>query len=214
MSPHSRVRPSHTTGVDIVREVRPSQVRFHEKNGPTMLMTMVASAAALLGSMTGITPTGPAYPTAGDGAPTPLTSQLYITAAANKVTAKESSPIRKCFREFCEQVVSVPAGAALTWDHYANNQVGHRWYYVTYEKPGVKAPYHGWMYCENITAPCSPQTSSGGPPSKPAPGSPPNGKAATPPAPQAPKPPVTDLHHTDPGNNPPPPPLTDKHHTG
>jgi hypothetical protein len=178
-----------------------------------MLMAMAASAAALLGSLSGIG-ASPAYPTTGDSAPIPLTNQLHVSAAANKVTAKGNSPIRKCFREFCEQVVSVPAGAPLTWDHYANNQVGHRWYYVTYQKPGVNPPYHGWIFCENITAPCSPETHSGGPPNKPAPGNPTNGKAAAPPAPKAPKPPVTDLHHTDPGNNPPPPPLTDKHHTG
>jgi hypothetical protein len=126
-----------------------------------VLMATVASTVALLGALGGIVSPDPTQLATGAGTLAPPTTQTYIAAAANYTQAKNNGPIRECFGENCKPVGWLQTGLEMTWDHFANNQEGHRWYYVTSFHTSQNGhvvtnnpPVKGWIYCENITAPC------------------------------------------------------------
>jgi hypothetical protein len=118
-----------------------------------MSLMMTATIVALVGALHGV-PAGPAPGEAGMVVP-------VSAGAGNTTKATQDSPIRSCFRESCDQVARVPAGATMTWSHFADNQVGNRWYFVTFRsgvsqraKPEAPPPVTGWIFCGNVTAPC------------------------------------------------------------
>lgn len=116
-----------------------------------MLKAMVASTAVLLGALGGIVSPAPAHSAADVETLTPQTPAIYLTAAGGRLKMTKDAPIRKCFQQECAVVSTEAVGVEMAWDHYAYNQQGHRWYYVTFAKPGNGG---GWVYCGNTTAPC------------------------------------------------------------
>jgi hypothetical protein len=74
-------------------------------------------------------------------------------AAAGNVTESTGGPIRECFRESCQVIITVEPGTKLAWTHFADNQAGNRWYFVKDAERNANFS-GGWIYCGNVTAGC------------------------------------------------------------
>ena len=103
----------------------------------------VAGAAVALG--TGITATPAAADTRGGTSATAWTP----------TTTLNNGPIRECYAASCDEVWRPGPGETVRWSHYAINSSGNRWYYVQYVfGNGIPKTVYGWIYCDNVTAPC------------------------------------------------------------